>query len=181
MGIEAGTLILFLSFFLILSCNEKEEKPKVIYEEAPKEVVAKKDTTQIRVADLPVFMNGTSYFIHPVGELRIYDIKSKSICKSFSDKSCNKNNLINSIKSKNSSSNKYDELSLLEDDYFICAEKNSNTSKNNFLDYNSNSVTNKLITKTIGSEFQNIFTINDNLKKINKINKNESSEIKDTL
>lgn len=71
-------LILFLSFFLILSCNEKEEKPKVIYEEAPKEVVAKKDTTQIRVADLPVFMNGTSYFIHPVGELRIYDIKSKS-------------------------------------------------------------------------------------------------------
>ena len=105
------------------------------------------------------------------------DIKSKSIGKSFSDKSCNKNNLINSIKSKNSSSNKYDELSLLEDDYFICAEKNSN----NFLDLNPNSVTNKLTTKTIGSEFQNIFTINDNLTKINKIKKNESSEIKDKL
>lgn len=70
--------IVSLTFFLILSCKEKEEKPKVIYEEAPKEAVTKKDTTQIRVADLPVFMNGTSYFIHPVGELRVYDIKSKS-------------------------------------------------------------------------------------------------------
>ena len=50
--------------------------------------------------------------------------------------------------------------------------KNSNTSKKIFCDHNPNSGLNKLSTKTIGSEFQNIFTINDNLTKIKKINKN---------
>ena len=109
------------------------------------------------------------------------NMKSKSVNKSFNDKSCEKINLKNSIKSKNSYSNKYDELSLLEDDYFICVDKNSNTTKNIFLDHNPNSPTNKLTTKTIGSEFQNIFTINDNLTKIKKIKNNESSEIKDKL
>lgn len=112
--------------------------------------------------------------------------KSKSESKSNSNKSSNKLNSINSIKTKNSSSNKYDELSLLEDDYFIGIEKHLKTSNNNFLDDNQNSVTNnltinKLTTKTIGSEFQNIFLINDNLTKINKIKKNESSEIKNNL
>lgn len=70
--------IISLTFFLILSCKEKEEKPKVIYVESPKEVVTIKDTTRIRVADLPVFMDGTSFIIHPVGELRVYDSKSKA-------------------------------------------------------------------------------------------------------
>ena len=116
------------------------------------------------------------------------NIKSICVSKSFSDKSYNKNNLLNSIKYKNSFNNKYDELSLLEDDYFICVEKNLKTSKKN-LDQNSNNktnnitnnITNKLTIKTIGSEFQNIFTINDDLTKINKIKKNESSEIKNKL
>lgn len=44
----------------------------------------------------------------------------------------------------------------------------------NLLDYNSNNMTNKLTTKTIdnnsiGSEFKNIFTINDNLTKLKKL------------
>lgn len=70
---------LFLALMLIFfSCKEEVDQPKVIYEEATKESITKKDTTQIRVADLPVFMDGTSYIIHPVGELRVYDVKSKA-------------------------------------------------------------------------------------------------------
>jgi hypothetical protein len=55
----------------MISCKKEEvEKPKVIYEDAPKtkpmEIV---DTTQIEVADLPIALEGTSYLIHPIGQL----------------------------------------------------------------------------------------------------------------
>lgn len=114
------------------------------------------------------------------------DNKFKSTNRSKSmdncDKSSNKINMLNSnsIKTKNSSSNKYDELSLLEDDYFIGIEKNSKTSNNNLFN-DKNSESNKLTSDTIGSEFQNIFLINNDLTKIKKIKKNESSEIKNNL
>lgn len=68
----------FLVVLVLFSCKEQEEeKPKVIYEESATKVEAKVDTTQIRVADLPVHMDGTSYLLHPVGEVRVYDTKSK--------------------------------------------------------------------------------------------------------
>ncbi len=52
----------FLVVLVLFSCKEQEEeKPKVIYEESATKVEAKVDTTQIRVADLPVHMEGTSY------------------------------------------------------------------------------------------------------------------------
>jgi hypothetical protein len=64
----------YLATFLLvsmISCKKEEvEKPKVIYEDAPKtkpmEIV---DTTQIEVADLPIALEGTSYLIHPIGQL----------------------------------------------------------------------------------------------------------------
>lgn len=68
-------ILLMLVFF---SCKEEVDQPKVIYQEVAKETITKKDTTQIRIADLPVLMDGTSYIIHPVGELRVYDVKSKA-------------------------------------------------------------------------------------------------------
>ena len=55
------------------------EKPKVKYEEpvaAKKEV--KRDSAQIKVADLPVHMEGTKYLIYPIGEMRVYDDSYKS-------------------------------------------------------------------------------------------------------
>lgn len=68
----------FLAVLVLFSCKEQEEeKPKVIYEESATKVETKVDTTQIKVADLPVNMEGTSYLLHPVGEVRVYDTKSK--------------------------------------------------------------------------------------------------------
>ena len=72
---KAVTVILALSTLIAAySCKQEEEKPKVKYME-PTEVKKpeKKDSSQIKVADLPVHMEGTKYLIHPVGDMRIYD------------------------------------------------------------------------------------------------------------
>lgn len=63
---------------LLVSCK-KEEQPKVIYEQEKVVVpeVKKIDTTQIKIADLPILMEGTKYLIHPIGDVRVYDIPSK--------------------------------------------------------------------------------------------------------
>lgn len=69
------SLIVLIS---IASCK-KEEQPKVIYEkeDALLPEVKKIDTTQIKIADLPIVMEGTKYLIHPIGDVRVYDIPSK--------------------------------------------------------------------------------------------------------
>jgi hypothetical protein len=46
---------------------------KVIYVESKTNVVPKLDTTQIRIADLPILMEGTQFLLHPIGEVRVYD------------------------------------------------------------------------------------------------------------
>ncbi|MFY7987331.1 MAG: hypothetical protein ACOVNP_00500, partial [Flavobacterium sp.] len=62
----------------LMSCKEETETPKVIYEEGKTKVEAEvKDTSSIKVADLPILMEGTKYLIHPVGDVRVYDSNSK--------------------------------------------------------------------------------------------------------
>lgn len=57
--------------FLLVSCKEEVEKPKVIYDNASKsKSAAKSDTTAIEVADLPINMEGTNYLIFPIGNLK---------------------------------------------------------------------------------------------------------------
>lgn len=65
---------IFLLLVVIFSgCKEEEqEKPKVTYKETPIEEV-KRDTTQIKIADLPIQMNGTNYLLHPIGDVRVYN------------------------------------------------------------------------------------------------------------
>lgn len=65
---------------LLTSCKQEKEKPKVIYEGKKNAgtTAVKNDSTQIKVADLPVLMEGTKYLIHPVGDIRIYDDVSRS-------------------------------------------------------------------------------------------------------
>ena len=77
---KAVLFALALSGILFTSCKQEKEKPKVIYEEAktPKGAAKKSDSTQIKVADLPVLMDGTKYLIHPVGDIRIYEDSNKS-------------------------------------------------------------------------------------------------------
>ncbi|MBF4518849.1 hypothetical protein IRZ71_21035 [Flavobacterium sp. ANB] len=63
----------------LVSCKDEVQKPKVIYDASNKaNVVAKTDSTQIEVADLPIQMEGTNYLIHPVGDLRVYERGTKS-------------------------------------------------------------------------------------------------------
>jgi len=58
---------------LLIGCKEEVEKPKVRYENNSKEkAVAKVDTTQISVADLPINFQGTNFLIHPVGDLNSF-------------------------------------------------------------------------------------------------------------
>ncbi|NBL64894.1 hypothetical protein GV828_06735 [Flavobacterium sp. NST-5] len=64
--------ILLVTFFV--SCEEKQEKPKVIYDaEKTDRKPAKPDSSQIKIADLPIHMEGTKYLIHAIGDVRIYE------------------------------------------------------------------------------------------------------------
>ncbi|WP_445715438.1 hypothetical protein [Flavobacterium sp.] len=71
-------LFTFSLIATLMSCKEETETPKVIYEEGKTKVEAQaKDTSSIKVADLPILMEGTKYLIHPVGDVRVYDSNSK--------------------------------------------------------------------------------------------------------
>jgi hypothetical protein len=60
---------ILLAFIVTFSsCKKQEkEKPKVIYETSKEKTTVKIDTTQIKVADLPINMEGTNYLIYPIG------------------------------------------------------------------------------------------------------------------
>nr|WP_315167045.1 hypothetical protein [uncultured Flavobacterium sp.] len=71
--------LLGISLLLLASCKEEVDKPRVIYDASNKtEVIAKTDSTQIEIADLPIQMEGTNYLIHPVGDLSIFDKGTKT-------------------------------------------------------------------------------------------------------
>jgi hypothetical protein len=63
---------------LFMSCKEEVEKPKVIYENSAKsKAQTRVDTSQIKIADLPINMEGTNYLIFPVADLNIRSKASK--------------------------------------------------------------------------------------------------------
>ena len=62
-----------ISLLLLASCKEETEKPKVTYDASKNNKgIVKADSTQIKIADLPIQMAGTDYLIHPVGDLSVY-------------------------------------------------------------------------------------------------------------
>lgn len=60
------------------SCKNNE-KPKVIYPENQniELIELKKDSTLIEIVDIPIHIDSTKYLIHPIGEYKIYDSRSK--------------------------------------------------------------------------------------------------------
>lgn len=70
--------IAFAVIGMLISCREEVQKPKVSYDVSNKVSIAKTDTTQIEIADLPIQMEGTNYLIHPVGDLRVFERGSKA-------------------------------------------------------------------------------------------------------
>jgi len=77
---KAAFIALAFTATFFVSCKEEKPQPKVIYEGTRADKVQPKraDSTQIKVADLPVHMEGTKYLIHPVGDIRIYDDSNRS-------------------------------------------------------------------------------------------------------
>lgn len=74
---------LYLSLAIVCtfsSCkNEEVQKPKVIYENTSKsKTEVATDSSQIKIADLPINMEGTNYLIYPVGNLNYNKNKSKT-------------------------------------------------------------------------------------------------------
>jgi len=64
--------------FLFASCKEEVERPKVIYENTKTKGQIKVDTTALKVADLPIHMEGTNYLIFPIGNLNTSSKGSKA-------------------------------------------------------------------------------------------------------
>ena len=80
--------ILGIAMLLLASCKEEIEKPKVTYDAAGKtRAIAKVDSSQLQVADLPLLMEGTNYLIHPVGDVSIREkgVKSRYGSSSVND------------------------------------------------------------------------------------------------
>jgi len=66
-------------------------KPKIVHvENNESEITAlKRDSTFVAIADLPIQIDSTEYFIHPIGDFKIEKYSGKSIYKSSSYRSQN--------------------------------------------------------------------------------------------
>lgn len=73
---------IILSFALLLSlisCKQEQETPKVSYEEnKTSQSTTPKDSSEFKVADLPILMEGSNYLIHPIGDVRVYDVEGRT-------------------------------------------------------------------------------------------------------
>lgn len=70
---------LLIPIAFLASCKEKTETPKVIYEDTKTvKTPVKADSSQIKIADLPIHMEGTKYLIHAIGDVRIYEGTSRT-------------------------------------------------------------------------------------------------------
>ncbi|MCL6461248.1 MAG: hypothetical protein I4O51_05190, partial [Flavobacterium micromati] len=68
-----------IAVLLLASCKEEVEKPKVTYDQNAKEkLVARSDSSQIQIADLPLQMEGTDYLLHPIADLSIREKGTKA-------------------------------------------------------------------------------------------------------
>lgn len=71
--------IFILALLSLVGCKKEQTTPKVKYEDSKStvETKARVDSSSIKIADLPILMEGTKYLIHPIGDVRVYgDYKS---------------------------------------------------------------------------------------------------------
>lgn len=73
-------ILITLTSLIFFNCKEEVETPKVTYESTNKTEIKTipADTSRIAIADLPIQMEGTSYLIHPIGDFRVYEGRSKT-------------------------------------------------------------------------------------------------------
>lgn len=66
------TIVISATLLLIVGCKDETVKPKVIYEDAKEKIKpVSKDTSKIKIADLPIQIEGTKYLLHVIGDVRI--------------------------------------------------------------------------------------------------------------
>ena len=67
--------ILGLAILTLVSCKKEQTTPKVKYEDSKSKIETspKVDSSSIKIADLPILMEGTKYLIHPIGDVRVYE------------------------------------------------------------------------------------------------------------
>lgn len=76
---KSYTALLAVSLVAVVSCKKETETPKVIYENEKNTVEVnyqKIDSTEIKIADLPIKFNGANYLLHPIGNVRVYNTGS---------------------------------------------------------------------------------------------------------
>jgi hypothetical protein len=80
-------LIAIIMMTLLFSCKKEVEKPKVIYNDSASEIKQKQvvDTTLLKIADLPINMEGTNYLLFPVGVVKKLNSKSAYESSSYKD------------------------------------------------------------------------------------------------
>jgi hypothetical protein len=72
---------------LLFSCKKEAEKPKVIYNDTTSETKQQLvvDTTLLKIADLPINMEGTNYLLFPVGVVKKSNSKSNFESSSYKE------------------------------------------------------------------------------------------------
>jgi hypothetical protein len=70
--------LFFLLLIFCFSCKNEKVQPKVIYEDKLEKEALKIDSTQIKIADLPISLDGTDYLLHPIGNVNVYESTGKS-------------------------------------------------------------------------------------------------------
>lgn len=73
------TLLSLIVLVTLVSCKKDVATPKVSYDENKNsQSTTPKDSSEFKVADLPILIEGTHYLIHPIGDVRVYDIEGKA-------------------------------------------------------------------------------------------------------
>lgn len=78
-----NTFYLLIIFITLLSCNSGD-KPKVVYEDSENPTGLKKDSSLIKVVDLPFHIDSTRYLIHAVGTYQLHSSRSTKFFSSAS-------------------------------------------------------------------------------------------------
>ena len=77
---KSKLIFIALISLVFFNCKKEIETPKVTYENTTKTEIKTVpiDSSQIAIADLPIQMEGTAYLIHPIGDFRVYEGRSRS-------------------------------------------------------------------------------------------------------
>jgi len=77
---------LILAIIILCTACFQEKKPKIVHEDRSNidTTNLSLDKTKIKMADLPIYIDSTSYLLHPIGEFNVKDERGETLFKSSS-------------------------------------------------------------------------------------------------